>query len=95
MNDPFEKTLLDLGLGGEREVLQMRAREMGMAFVDLERTPIDAVAVAVVSKELCERHRVLPLKLVDRHLWVAMANPQSIQAIDELGRVSGCRTGEN
>ena len=89
--DPFDRVLIELGLAGEREALQARAREMGMPFVDLERTPIDAFAVDSVPAELARKHNAIPLKRQDRQMWVAMANPQNIQAIDELSKATGCR----
>lgn len=78
-------------MAGEREILQAKARERGLAFVDLERTPIDPAAVASVPGNLARTHEAMPVKRLDTQLWVAMATPNSLRAIDELGQASGCR----
>ena len=88
---PFDKVLIELGMVGEREVLQAKAQEMGMPFVDLDRTPIESSAINVVPERLVKMHNAIPVKKQDTQLWVAMSNPQNIQAIDDLSTASGCR----
>jgi len=88
---PFDKVLIELGMVGEREVLQAKAQEMGMPFVDLDRTPIESSAINVVPERLVKMHNAIPVKKQDTQLWVAMSNPQNIQAIDDLATASGCR----
>ena len=48
----FDKVLVDLGFVGEREVLMAKAQEMGVPFVDLDRTPVESSAVNVVPERL-------------------------------------------
>ena len=88
---PFDKVLVELGMVGEREVLQAKAQEMGIPFVDLDRTPIESSAINVVPERLVKMHNAIPVKKQDTQLWVAMSNPQNIQAIDDLATASGCR----
>src|SRR2546423_13162834 len=88
---PFDKVLIELGMVGEREVLQAKAQEMGMPFVDLDRTPIESSALNVVPERLVKMHTAIPVKKQDTQLWVAMSNPQNIQAIDDISTASGCR----
>lgn len=88
---PFDKVLIELGMVGEREVLQAKAQEMGIPFVDLDRTPIESAAINVVPERLVKMHNAIPVKKQDTQLWVAMSNPQNIQAIDDLSTASGCR----
>ncbi|MEA2553999.1 MAG: type pilus assembly protein PilB [Fimbriimonadaceae bacterium] len=88
---PFDKVLVELGMVGEREVLQAKAQEMGMPFVDLDRTPPESSAINVVPEKYVKLHSVIPVKKQENQLWVAMSNPQNIQAIDDLTMASGCR----
>ena len=87
----FEKTMIETGLLSVREVLQAKAQSMGMPFVDLERTSIDVGAVSFVPREMAERLRAMPVKRVGSRLWIAMAEPCDIRAIDELSTASRCR----
>jgi len=88
---PFDKVLIELGMVGEREVLQAKAQEMGLPFVDLDRTVIESSALNVVPERLIKMHSAIPVKKQDTQLWVAMSNPQNIQAIDDISTASGCR----
>ena len=88
---PFDEVLVNLGMVGEREVLQAKAQEMGMPFVDLDRTQIESSAINVVPERIVTRHNVIPVKKQDNQLWVAMAKPSDIQAIDDVTMASGCR----
>ena len=88
---PFDKILISLGMVGEREVYQAKAQEMGFAFVDLDRVPLDAAALDSISPDLARTFNALPVKRIDNQLWVAMSNPQDIRAIDELSTASKCR----
>ena len=88
---PFDEVLVNLGMVGEREVLQAKAQEMGMPFVDLDRTQIESSAINVVPERIVTRHNVIPVKKQDNQLWVAMAKPADIQAIDDVTMASGCR----
>lgn len=87
----FDKVLVDLGFVGEREVLMAKAQEMGVPFVDLDRTPVESSAVNIVPERLVRTHQAIPVKKQDNQLWVAMANPSNIQAIDDITMASGCK----
>ena len=64
---PFDEVLVNLGMVGEREVLQAKAQEMGMPFVDLDRTQIESSAINVVPERIVTRHNVIPVKKQDDH----------------------------
>jgi type IV pilus assembly protein PilB len=88
---PFDQVLITLGMVGEREVLQAKAQEMGMPFVDLDRQQIESSAINVVPERLVKLYTAIPVKKQDTQLWVAMAKPEDIQAVDALATASGCR----
>src|SRR5579862_400141 len=85
------KVLVQLGMVGEREVLQAKAQEMGYAFVDLDRVQIDSSAINVVREQIVKSNNVIPVKKQDNTLYVAMSNPTNLQAIDSVSLASGCR----
>jgi len=82
-------TLSDLGYADDAKIAQAVAEEMGLPFVDLGVYEIDANAAANISSELCRRYTVLPVKVQDDELVVAMADPANIFAIDDLRIVTG------
>src|SRR5579862_7391516 len=85
------KVLVQLGMVGEREVLQAKAQEMGYAFVDLDRVNVESSAINVVREQVVKANNVLPVKKQDNTLYVAMSNPSNLHAIDSVALASGCR----
>jgi type IV pilus assembly protein PilB len=57
--------------------------------IDLDEYEIDAAVIALVTRELCETHRVLPVSRVGSSLVVAMVNPIDKAAIGELKSHTG------
>ncbi len=65
------------------------AENMGLAFVDLGAIDVDPNAATMVSVDIARRHSVLPIRIQDDELVVAMADPANIFAIDDLRIVTG------
>jgi type IV pilus assembly protein PilB len=85
------RVLIDLNMVGEREVLAAKAKANGQMFVDLDRFQIDSSAINIVPERLVKLHSVIPVKKDGTQLWVAMTNPNDLEAIDQLQLASGCR----
>ena len=90
-NNDIGKVLVDLGFVGEREMLQARAQEMGIGFVNLDNIVIESSALNVVPERILKNHNVIPVKKQDNTLYLAMANVNNLQAIDDVQINSGCR----
>ena len=90
-NASLDKTIVQLGFAGEREVLQGRAGEMGIGFADVDRIQIDSSALNVVPERILKNHTVLPVKKDGQTLYLAMGNVSNVQAIDDVRIASGCR----
>lgn len=90
-NPDMGRILLDLGFVGEREVYEAKAQEEGIGFADLDRLTIDSSAINVVPERIARNNSLIPVKKDGLTLYVAMANPSNIQAIDDVQMVSGCR----
>ncbi len=80
--------LIDLGLATEESISRALASQTGVDHYDLERTPVDPEAIPLVPEDLARRRQLVPLRLEDGTLVVAMANPTDIVAIDELERTA-------
>ncbi len=76
--------LEDLGYVSGNQVAQVVAEQMGLAFVDVASYDIDPNAATLVPMELMRKHVVLPVKVENSELIVAMADPANIFAIDDL-----------
>jgi type IV pilus assembly protein PilB len=85
------RVLVTLGFVGEREVLQAKAQEMGIGFVDLDRVNIESSAINVVPERIAKAHSVIPVKKDGQVLYLAMSNDKNILALDDVKMASGCR----
>jgi type IV pilus assembly protein PilB len=81
--------LADLGYVDDVKVAQTVANQMGLVYVDLGAYDIDPNAATNLSSDLARRYTVLPIKIQDGELIVAMADPANIFAIDDLRIVTG------
>jgi len=86
---PLPHVLAELGFASETRVAQAIAESMGLAFVDIGGYDIDPNAALLLSNDLMRKYTVLPIKIQDTDLVVAMADPANIFAIDDLRIVTG------
>ncbi len=85
------RVLVELGFVGEREMLEGKAQELGIPFVDLDRHNVESSAINVVPERIAKNHNVVPVKKEGQNLWLAMSNTNNITAMDDVRMVSGCR----
>ncbi len=81
--------LVDEGITNDVKIAQVVAESMGLAFVDIAAYEVDPNAAMLLASDLSRRHHVLPIKIQDDELIVAMADPANIFAIDDLRIVTG------
>jgi len=82
--------LVDQAVVSERDAYEAKAYEMGMPFVDLDRTTPDPSAVNVVKEHIAKRYNVMPVKKEGNILYLAMADPNNVMAIDDVRVNSRC-----
>jgi len=82
--------LVDQALVSERDAYEAKAYEMGLPFVDLDRTTPDLSAVNVVREHIAKRYNVMPVKKEGNVLYLAMADPNNVMAIDDVRVNSRC-----
>ncbi|MBD3777746.1 MAG: Flp pilus assembly complex ATPase component TadA [Micrococcales bacterium] len=83
------RTLVEIGVLTEGQLVAALARQVGMAFVDLDDYPVDRAAVSMVPAALCRRYTVLPVAFQDGALVLATADPGNVVAVDDVRTVSG------
>jgi len=64
-------------------------RQWGIAFIDLADFAFSEKVVKSVPDHLLKEHKVLPLKLHDNVLTLAITDPLNVRAIDEIRLVTG------
>ena len=85
------EALVDMGMVQEDAILPFIEGHLGVPATRLRDGIIDPVAVRLVPRRVAERLDVLALFKVRESLCVAMADPQNLEQIDEIERVTHLR----
>ncbi|GJM18663.1 MAG: type IV-A pilus assembly ATPase PilB [Phycisphaeraceae bacterium] len=85
------ETLVEQGLITPQVLVGAVAKTLGIPGVVLRHGLIDPGLLSLIGDDEAERLRVIPLFKVRDELTVAMAEPQSLPAIDRITKLTGCR----
>ncbi|QWV97696.1 Flp pilus assembly complex ATPase component TadA [Geomonas nitrogeniifigens] len=82
-------TLVRLGALTESQVVKALQASLNIEYVDLSCAEIASQAVRFLPRDLCERNRMVPIRMTGRQLTVAMADPSDIYKIDNIAMMTG------
>jgi type IV pilus assembly protein PilB len=80
----FVTQLIMSGAANARDIANAAANEYGVPILDLTSLTIDLDSIRVVSDKLLAKHRVLPLFKRGKKLFLGVADPTNLHAIDEI-----------
>jgi len=83
------RILLSLGYAGQSDLAKAMARRLRLKFVELGADDVDPDVANMVDKKLLRRYGMLPLRVEDGRLVVAMKDPANLHAIEDLRMLSG------
>ena len=83
------KVLLEGGVLTERDLVRARALQIGLRFFDTRNDPPSAEAMDAVPEDVARRQLLLPMRVENGTLVVAMAEPTNRSAVDELQTITG------
>jgi len=86
---PIGQILVELGLITERDLVELLAEQLRMHVIDPARVDVDRDVIERLSKEEARRRAVLPLRLVDGQIDVAVAEPTDDRSAAELTGLLG------
>ena len=82
--------LIEMGLINEKVLGEALRQMLGFPCAQAEEMEnIPRSVIDLISAELAEKYKVLPLAVAGRKMTLAMANPRDIQAIDEISFRTG------
>ena len=76
--------LVATNLATARDIAISASNEFGVPLLDLDAITADMDAVRSVSEKLMQKHRVLPLMKRGKRLFLAVADPTNLHALDEI-----------
>ena len=82
-------TLAKLGIISDKEITAFLSQQYRVPSVDLSSVEIDADLARLVTKDVCERHKIIPISRAGSALIVAMSDPTNLHAIDDIKFLTG------
>jgi type IV pilus assembly protein PilB len=83
--------LVQKELASAREVANAASHEFGVPLFDLDAFEIDIDVIKAINQKLIIKHRVLPMIQRGQRLFVGVADPTNLVAVDEIKFQSGFR----
>jgi type IV pilus assembly protein PilB len=76
--------LVTSGAANARDIAIAASNEFGVPLFDLDAVNADTETIRLVSDKLLAKHRVLPIFRRGKRLFLAVADPTNLHAIDEI-----------
>ncbi|KPL00532.1 MAG: hypothetical protein AMJ91_04255 [candidate division Zixibacteria bacterium SM23_73_3] len=77
-----------LGFISHEEVLKFVGQQFEAPFLDFANTHVDTEVIKLIPEEVARTSKLIPVEAKEGVLTVAMANPNDINAIDQLGGIT-------
>ena len=82
-------TLAKLGYISDGEITNFLSSQYRLPAINLDEYEIDQDVIKLVSKDVCEKHKIVPVSRSGSSLIVAMSDPTNLHAIDDIKFLSG------
>jgi type IV pilus assembly protein PilB len=82
------KLLTDKSYINEADLVVSMGRVLGTAPVNLARMGISIDVATLLPKEVAINHKVIPVSRLDNRLYLAMADPLNVIALDDVKRIT-------
>ncbi len=89
--DTLVAYLVEQQLADSRAIAVAASNEFGVPLFDLDAFELDLEAIRSVDHKLLNKHRVLPLVLRGKRLFLAVGDPTNLHSMDEIKFQSGLR----
>jgi len=86
--------LVRSGILTESTIIAALQKQLDVELIDLKEVTIPQSVARCLPKELCEKSRLIPVRLDGNALTIAMADPSDIITCDNIGRVTGLRVSQ-
>ena len=81
--------LAKMGAISDQEITEFLSQQYRVQSIDLEEYQIEKEILKLISMDVCERHRIIPVSRAGSSLIVAMADPSNLNAIDDIKFLTG------
>ncbi len=82
-------TLAKLGYISDAEITDFLSSQYRLPAINLDEYEIEPEVIRLVTREVCDKHRIIPISKTGSSLVVAMADPTNLHAIDDIKFLTG------
>ncbi len=83
------ETLVRLNFVSERDIAKALSYQNNVPYLDLTSTVIEPIAIELIPLKLAKEYQILPVRIENKELILAMKNPRDIEAMDMARFTSG------
>lgn len=83
--------LIRLGLIRDTQLVEFLGKQYALPTIDLNSFEIDPEAVKLITRQVCDKHMVIPISKAGKSLVVAFADPSNIYVKDDLALLTRCK----
>jgi type IV pilus assembly protein PilB len=83
------EVIVNLGMATEEEIAQALSIQLGIPFVELKQTPVEPQAIDLIAEKVARKHLILPISIEQKDLHLAMSDPLSFEAFEDVRFASG------
>jgi type IV pilus assembly protein PilB len=83
------EVIVDLELATEEEIAQALSLQLGIPMIDLTNMPVEPQAIEMIPEKVARKHLIIPISIDQRDLHIAMADPLSFEAFEDVRFASG------
>lgn len=83
--------IVRLGFVKDSDLVEFLGTHYGLPTIDLSNFEVDPEAIRMLSRQVCEKHVVIPVSRAGKNLVVAFADPSNIYVKDDLALLTRCK----
>ncbi|MHC4623368.1 MAG: GspE/PulE family protein [Planctomycetota bacterium] len=83
-NKRLGQVLVELGLVDEDTLTKAIAKQFGLPYVNLDKTPVSSEAVRLIPPDVIKRHNVLPMGMNNGRLKLIIGDPSDLDMMDAI-----------
>src|SRR5437867_6355369 len=84
----LHKIIIDNGLVTDQDLSVSMGRVLKVPPVNLVRLTIPQDVAELIPRDICQNHKVIPVTRQDNKLFLAMADPLNVLAVDDVKRIT-------
>ena len=81
--------LAKMGFISDQEITDFLSQQYRVQAIDLSEYEIDPEVLKLITQDVCQRHKIIPVSRAGSSLIVAMADPSNLHAIDDIKFLTG------